>query len=630
MYFKGVIRKNPNTGKLDSYYRLVESYRNADERVCHRTLLTVGFLDNISVEQINKIQSHLNARYKKQETLFDESDIIVSDISNDLWQRLVSEKRIDVNWVDKAKRQIDVDTMRHNNVREIGTEWMCYHAWNQLHLTEFLQQLGWEESKIQLAITQVISRAAYPASELRTSRWINENSAVCELTGYDAQVSGAITKDKLYRSALDLYEIKAPLEKHLSNRTNTLFDLQDKIVLFDLTNTYFEGSKHQSILAQYGRSKEKRNDAKLVVLAMVVNIEGFIKYTSIHQGNIADCKTLSSMIDQLSMQTDNRKATIVLDAGVATKENLELLQSKGYSYVCVSRSHLKDFSIDKSRLPIVVKSRSKQDITITAVKTDINTDYYLQVKSPDKAFTEGGMKNLFKMRFEEELQKIKTSIQRKGGTKKVGKVHERIGRARQKYPSVNGCYHIDVVTDKQDDQIASDITWHIDENLQRQMTDGLGIYFVRTNLSIKNEAVVWNIYNTIREIESTFRTLKTDLDLRPIYHKNDASTMAHLHLGVLSYWLVNTIRHQLKGGQINSSWKEIVRIGSTQKIITTTGQNTFDEVISVRKCSQPSEQLKQLFDILKVKHKPFKKIKSVVLKPPLQNLQTPYLRHSSP
>ena len=107
-----------------------------------------------------------------------------------------------------------------------------------------------------------------------------------------------------------------------------------------------------------------------------------------------------------------------------------------------------------------------------------------------------------------------------------------------------------------------------------------------------------------------------------VYHRNDASTMAHLHLGILAYWLVNTIRHQLKGQGINSGWQEIVRIGNTQKMITTSGQNTFDQVVTVRKCSEPDENLKKILEILKAKYRPFKKTKSVVHKPPPQNQKT--------
>ncbi len=111
------------------------------------------------------------------------------------------------------------------------------------------------------------------------------------------------------------------------------------------------------------------------------------------------------------------------------------------------------------------------------------------------------------------------------------------------------------------------------------------MYFLRTSLDANSEVVIWQFYNIIREIESTFRVLKTDLDLRPIYHKNDESTMAHLHLGLLAYWLVNTIRHQLKAQEINSGWREIVRTMNTQKAVTTLAQNQQEEVIMIRRCS---------------------------------------------
>ena len=130
---------------------------------------------------------------------------------------------------------------------------------------------------------------------------------------------------------------------------------------------------------------------------------------------------------------------------------------------------------------------------------------------------------------------------------------------------------------------------------------------------------MWNIYNTIREIENSFRTLKSDLDLRPIYHKNDKSTMAHLHLGILAYWLVNTIRHQLKAKQVNSNLSEIVRIANTQKVITTTGQHTLDKKVSIPKCSVPNQQLQIILDILKLKYQPFRKRKSVVHRKALEN-----------
>jgi transposase len=207
---------------------------------------------------------------------------------------------------------INADTMEHAAGLEIGTERICNDAWEKLQLSKLLRKQGWSTDDIQLACTQIISRATYPASELETARWIQENSAVCTLSGYDKE---SVTKDKLYQSALRLYDAKNAIELHLSERTNDLFDLRDRIILYDLTNTNFEGEKRSSALARFGRSKEKRSDARLVVLALVDNIEGFIKYSSVLQGNITDCKTLSATIYKLAVHTIGHQAVVVLDAG---------------------------------------------------------------------------------------------------------------------------------------------------------------------------------------------------------------------------------------------------------------------------------------------------------------------------
>lgn len=611
MYFKSTVRKHPDTGKLSGYYRLVESYRNADNRVCHQTILNVGFMEeeDVTPEQLNKIAKQLTGRYERKQPLFDlEADPVVKRYVDDLWQRIVASKKLDIVPAEGLSRMVNADTLQHSNVREIGAEHICHHAWEKLQLTPLLLSAGFTQEQADLAATQVISRAVYPASELRTTRWIKENSAVCELTGSDLE---RLTKDKLYQSALRLYEVKDKLEKHLSRRTNELFDLEDKIILYDLTNTYFEGEKRHSRLAKYGRSKEKRNDAKLVVLALVANVEGFIKYSAVLEGNIADCNTLSAMIEKLAEHTVGAPAVVVLDAGIATEQNLALIEKKGYKYLCVCRARLKDYQAVPNRLTVLLDTKSKQVIRLKSVVSPKNTDYYLEVKSPAKEKKEEGMKLQFEKRFEEELQKIHTSIHSKGGVKKSDKVHQRIGRAKEKYPSVQQYYTIEVA---ENEKTVIGITWKKDENKHDDITESLGVYFLRTNLNIKDEVIVWNIYNTIREIENVFRTLKTDLNLRPVYHKKDNATMAHLHLGMLAYWLVNTIRYQLKNNGINSCWTEIVRIGNTQKVITTSGTNTYDKVITVRKCSLPNENLKRIYDILKMNHKPFVKRKSVVHK----------------
>jgi hypothetical protein len=414
---------------------------------------------------------------------------------------------------------------------------------------------------------------------------------------------------------------KESLEKHLSHRTNELFDLQDKIMLFDLTNTYFEGIKPHSNLARYGRSKEKRSDAKLVVLALVINPEGFIKYSTVFQGNKADCKTLPEVIEKLRTATSAsvKKALVVIDAGIATKDNLTLIREMGYDYLCVTRSTLKDYTVNSANGGSMVYDKKNQPIELCQVQSKNNTDYYLRVKSHGKARKERSMNSRFQDRFEEGLQKINNSLSKKAGVKKLDKVHQRIGRLKQKYPSIHRYYQIDITSNEKN--IVTQITWAIKPLTAPDQNSG--IYFLRTTLTPDNEAIVWRFYSIIREIESTFRVLKTDLDLRPIFHQNDDSTMAHLHLGLLAYWIVNTIRHQLKKEDIRWDWSEIVRIMNTQKCVTTLAQNKNDEIISIRRCSEPEKKVRQIYDALHYKHVPFTRKKFVVLKPTPKKILSP-------
>ena len=168
-------------------------------------------------------------------------------------------------------------------------------------------------------------------------------------------------------------------------------------------------------------------------------------------------------------------------------------------------------------------------------------------------------------------------------------------------------------------QIATSIKWAVKTNVDINARSG--VYFLRTTLEADSEELLWQCYNIIREIEATFRVLKTDLDLRPIYHQKDENTMAHLHLGLLAYWVVNTVRYQLKQKGINSGWSEIVRVMNTQKAVTTLAQNQVEEVIKIRRCSEPNQKVIQLYDALKCKYAPFKKKKSVVHKSELEEAQ---------
>ena len=260
---------------------------------------------------------------------------------------------------------------------------------------------------------------------------------------------------------------------------------------------------------------------------------------------------------------------------------------------------------EDARTVTVLDSR-KQPIKLTEVKSTANGDHYLLVNSPSKALTEDSMNRQYRQRFEDMLEAVRKGLSTKGGTKKYEKVCERVGRARGKYPSVQRFYDISYVLDDKKEKV-TDMTWTI--KTPEKMDANVGIYFLRTDKPEMDEKTTWSYYNIIREIESTNRQLKTDLSLRPIYHQNDDTSDAHLYLGLLSYWIVNSIRYQLKEKGEKSYWTEIVRIMSTQKLVRSKAANALGEIVEMDICTQPTQAATAIYDKLGFRHYPFRKMK---------------------
>ena len=622
MHFMSALRYNPKTQRNEWYYRIKESFRDLTGRVRSRIMLNVGFFEEAhSPEDIRDIGKCLNYLHEHQGERdlfgcpFADYNEFVRSKAEEFWTAMVKNGSIDAvksakeESRKKAERLVDVNTVKHTDARDVGAEWICLQTIRELEIDRFLERQGWNEIQINTALAYLITRTVYTPSELKSIRIMNENSAVCELVSGSQEWHPGY--HDIYKVAPNLYGLKDKLETHLCRKTDDLFNLTNRIVLFDLTNFYFEGRKERSAKAQYGRSKEKRNDCKLLVMALCVNAEGFIRYSSILAGNTADPDSLPDMIDTLSQKTrtpsdPERKVLVCLDAGIATEDNLRKIKENGYNYLCVSRTRLTDYEISEGCQSVKVLDTRKQEITLRQVKHEADGDYYLEINSPAKAVKESSMNRQWRERFEQELTKARDALGRKGGKKTYEKVIERVGRAIQKYPSIAKYYVIDYLRDENNPKNMADIQWRIavPENVDRQS----GIYFLRTNVESLDEKSTWDYYNLIREIECTNRQLKTDLNLRPIYHKKDDCSDAHLFLGLLSYWIVNAIRYKLKQTGENCFWTEIVRRMSTQKAITTEGVNALGEKVSLRLCSEPSKAAEDIYERLKYRKMPFRKI----------------------
>jgi len=602
---------------------LCQSYRIGDAPR-HRTILNLGKLEGLPDRREHKILADCIERivYKKG-TLFELTDSPeIKRLSEHYARIIINKGLIEVSSGSGSEgessggvflssspsdyQKIDLESIQHQFVREVGAEWLCKQTIERLGLAGYLIQEGWSKRWIKIALVYLTGRAVFPASDKKSAEWIQQNSAVGELYGIEI---GKINRHHLYKVSKMLYRDKEKIEKYLSKRSEELFNVEDKILLYDLTNTYFEGEKKYSKKAKFARSKEKRNDARLMALGLVTDKAGFIKYSRIFEGNIKDNKTLKQTIEALETYNGNKadgRKVVVMDAGISTEENLEMLRGRGYDYVCVALSRMWDVEAIEKKLKQMRDKRGNK-IWVRWLDVPQTGERILYVKSEKKQLKESGMQAQFSKRYEEGLAAIRKGTRRKGGVKKVEKVYERLGRLKDKYPSVHRYYKINIDSHN---GIVTKMDWErISDGNNRQ-----GVYFVRTTLQGKDEKTIWDIYNTIREIESAFRCLKTDLNMRPVFHQRDIYSESHLYGSILAYIIVSTIRHQLKNKGIHSDWSNIVRMMNSQKVITTTMQTSTGKTIYIRKCSQPEVPVREIYQALSYKDRPFWHKKSVLPK----------------
>ena len=448
------------------------------------------------------------------------------------------------------------------------------------------------------------------SSEHKTARYLQSCSALGELfnKGY-----GEVSRHHLYAVSDRLYENKEGIDKFLYQRFVDMFDLEDKLVIYDLTNSYFEGRKQASKLAQFGKNKQKRHDRKQVVFTGVINKEGFIRHSRVYEGNTADCATLSDMLEDLKSHSPGKaKRTVVFDAGLATEDNLACIRAAQLTYVCVARTQLKDYAAKLSDEKVVIYDQNEQPIELVMVEDATQPDKWIYVKSEGKTRKERSMADKLFGRFEQDLLTAQAALGKKGGIKKTEKVHERIGRIKEKHKKVQAKYTISISSQQ---GRAVHIGWKlkpVDKNktAPKLSAQNQGIYFIRTNLDI-GKAELWQVYNTIREVEATFRCLKSDLQIRPVYHQKDQRVEAHIYLTILAYQVVNTVRYMLKQKNLNYDWTNIVRIMSTQQMATVELKGEA-KTIGIRKASRPTKEALDIYKATGISSMPKQKRKYVV------------------
>jgi hypothetical protein len=487
---------------------------------------------------------------------------------------------------------VDIKDLSISDVKSFGAENLCKQVLDKLQLRDCFAALKFSQENISKALISIAAKAIFSEPEYKTAQILAMNSELAACFKYESTIS----HKHLYAVSDLLYSHKEAIDKFLYSRITDMFKLEDKIVIFDISNTYFESRKADSKIAKYGRSKEKRNDCPIVVFTGVINAQGFIRHSKIYEGNKPDRATLKDMVADLSKYSPpNTRHTIVMDAGIADEENLEFLRAENMKYVCVSRKQMADHPVTKDTEKVIqMTDRDQNKVELAIFKPENQPDTWMYVQSEAKRLKEQSMDTKLMARFEENLEEIKASLTKPKGDKKIEKIWERIGRAKEKHSRVSGRYQIDV---QQKEGQVTQMDWSVKES-QTESDKSNGVYYIRTNYEKPTETELWDIYNTIREVENTFRCLKTDLNIRPVHHQLDSRIEAHIYLTILAYQLVNTILTLLKAEGITLNWCNVKRIMATQTI-QTLELPTDKKRIHLRKPSRPIKEALEIYQATK-------------------------------
>lgn len=603
------IRKSPIKSKKagGSYYsyRLVESVR-VEGKVKQKTLLNLGKHFEVDAAHwhllANRIDQIVQGTGQTQHDLFEPNETL--DIKLEalaqryaalLLQKL-SSPVLPSGSIDDSQvvdyQTLDVNQLKVLQPRSVGTETLALHAFRQLRLDDKLRELGFNEKDLSAAIGTIIGRMVHPASERETHRWLQNTSALDELIGQDF---GKLSLDRLYKVADKLLKNKAEIESHLGQKEQELFNLQRTIILYDLTNTYFEGQAKNNKKAAHGRSKEKRTDCPLVTMGLVLDGDGFPLGSDIFEGNASEPKTLKIMLNGLSNASDHQGSTVVLDAGIASQANLDWLKDNDYHYIVVSREKYKQ-KPDLDQGAVIVKPTPNDQVIAQRVENADTGEVRLYCHSQKREAKDQAIRTQFNSRYESALKALNDGLSKKGTTKKYEKILERLGRLKEKHARVSQDYDI-VVNTNEERTFATEIIWTRKDSADTK-DENMGVYCLRTDIKTLTEKELWQTYVMLTDVEASFKSMKSELGLRPIYHQKEERVTAHLFITVLAYHLVHTLRKQLKDQAINLSWQSIRNIMASQQRVTVSMPTADQRQIYIRSTTEPELVHQSLFKAL--------------------------------
>jgi transposase len=363
----------------------------------------------------------------------------------------------------------------------------------------------------------------------------------------------------------------------------------------------FEGKQESNTKATRGFSKEKRFDCPLLTLGLVLDGSGFVKRSEIFAGNIAECRTVQDMLDKLGASNN---ALVVMDRGIATQATLDWLVDAGYRYLVVSREQTRNFDFSKAQ---TIQTAQSQSIQIYR-QMHTATEARLYCYSEKRAAKEEAILARFAEKFEAGLRRMAENLCKPHGQKNKDILMTRIGRLSERCHGISRHYTI-TVTDNAASKSAGQpllttgITFE-KHPVAASMATHPGVYCLRTNELSLDAETLWRTYSMLTDLEAVFRSLKSELGLRPIYHSTEKRSEGHIFVTVLDYQCVQVLRRELNKHEIHDSWRTIRATLSPQQRITATFRQRDGNTLHIRKSTTAEPQQQRIYDALGISHAP--------------------------
>ena len=507
-------------GKQHSYWSLVESVRTPDGPR-QRTLCHLGELNGSD-----------QARWLKTIEVFNEQ--------GEAQQLKLFPSHVEVPADDPQVARVLVNRVRLERTRQFGACYLGLELWRRLALDRFFEQAVDEDPAdvpwSRVAALLAINRLCAPGSELAIEqRWF-PSTALDDLLGMEEE---KINDTRLYRCLDRILPHKTKLERHLKERYGELFGAEFDVLLYDLTSTYVEGAAEKNPMMRRGYSRDHRPDCEQMVIALIVNNEGFPFSYETFDGNRADVSTMETILRMVERKYGKARRIWVFDRGIVSEENLAAIRKRGGQYlVGTPRSQMKQFETE------LVKddwTQVRPEVEVKRIAIPQGEETYILCRTAGRKQKEQAIRKRFSSSMEKALKALEKTIAL-GRLKDRNKMERRLGKIQARHPSVNDLYDVSL----RDTPEGVRLFWQIKEGHQKWRETREGTYLLRTNLQAASAEELWSKYMQLTEAEASFRALKSELSIRPLFHQKEPRVKAHVMVAFLGYALWVTLKHLLK------------------------------------------------------------------------------------